>query len=250
MTTVNARLRWSLDVVWTGDDRGIALVVVLMAISLLSALGLALTLTTIAEGKISGNFAQGAEALYAADAGIERAVQDLVALPDWSAALSGVARSPFVDGPPGGLRAGAGDAPFDLTAATDAVRCGKPSCNNADLTAITEERPLGINNPVWQPYAYGPLTAFLPRDRINSAFYVVVWVGDDPSENDADPLRDGGIPVGCDPVKELECADTNSGRGRLVIRATAYGPDGTQRTIEALIGRAARPRILAWREIR
>jgi Tfp pilus assembly protein PilX len=248
---VSARMvRRSLDGVWTRDDDGIALLVVLMAISLFSALGLALTLTTIAEGKISGNFAQGAEAFYAADAGLERAVQDLVALPDWNAVLSGVARSPFVDGPPAGLRAGAGNAPFDLTAATSAARCGKPSCSNADLAAVTDDRPWGINNPVWQPFAYGPLSGFLPGDRINSAFYVVVWVGDDSSENDADPLRDGGVPVGCDPVNEPECADRNVGRGRLVMRATAYGPDGTQRSIEALVGRAVRPRILVWRELR
>jgi Tfp pilus assembly protein PilX len=250
VTVTTRTVRCSLDVVSTGDDKGIALIVVLMAMSVLSALGLGLTLITIAEGKISGNFAQGAEALYAADAGVERAVQDLAAFPDWSAVLSGIARSPFVDGPPGGLRAGAGDVPFDLTAATNAVRCGKPSCNIADLTAITEERPLGINNPLWQPFAYGPLNAFLSRDRINSAFYLVVWVGDDPSENDADPLRDGGLPVGCDPVKEPACADAHIGRGRLVIRATAYGPDGTHRSIEAVIGRAARPGILVWREIR
>ena len=243
-------VRRSLEVVLTRDDTGIALLVVLMAISLFSALGLALTLTTIAEGKISGNFAQGAEAFYAADAGLERAVQDLVAMPDWNVVLSGVARSPFVDGPPGGVRAGAGGVPFDLTAATGAARCGRTSCTNADLTAVTEDRPWGINNPVWQPFAYGPLRRFLPGDGINSAFYVVVWVGDDSSENDADPLRDGGLPVGCDPLKEPECADRNLGRGRLVMRATAYGPNGAQRSIEALIGRAARPRILAWREIR
>jgi Tfp pilus assembly protein PilX len=248
---VDARgARHSVHVLWSGDDAGVALIVVLMAISLLSALGLALTLTTIAEMKISGNFAQAAEALYAADAGIERAVQDLVVVPDWNAVLTGIARSPFVDGPPGGLRPGAADAAFDLTVATNEVRCGKPWCSNADLTAVTEERPLGINNPIWQPYAYGRLDALLARDRISSAFYVVVWVGDDPSENDADPLRDGGLPVDCDPSNEPECVDTNIGRGRLAIRATAYGPDGTQRSIEALVGRAARPRILAWREIR
>jgi hypothetical protein len=229
-------------------DHGIALIIVLMAISVMTALGVALTLTTIAERKIAGNFEQSAEAFYAADAGIERAMQDLLPLPAWGGALSGMVTSTFVDGSPGGVRTGPGGLPFDLSETTSLVRCGKPACSNADLVANTEERPWGDNNPVWQPYAYGRLDRLAPGQRINSQMYVVVWVADDPSENDGNPLRDGGLPLGCDPARDPGCEDRNMGRGVMLLKAKAFGPDGTRRGIEVTIRRTDRTRIVAWRD--
>ena len=79
-------------------ERGAALVVALMATMLLSALGLALILTTTTETKITGNYTYAQEALYAADAAIERTVQDVLTVPDWNDMLSGAQRSAFVDG--------------------------------------------------------------------------------------------------------------------------------------------------------
>ena len=225
-----------------------ALIVVLLAMSVMSALGLALMLTTMAERRIADNFERATEAFYAADAGIERAMQDLIPLPSWDGVLSGAMTSTFIDGAPGGIRPGPGRSPFDLSEATSAVQCGKPACSNADLVAITEERPWGSNNPVWQPYLYGPLDQLLPGQRINSQMYVVVWVADDPSENDGDPRRDGGLPVGCDSALDPECQGRNLGRGVLLLKAKAFGPDGTQRRIEVTVKRTDLPRIVSWRE--
>jgi hypothetical protein len=59
---------------------------------------------------------------------------------------------------------------------------------------------------------------------INSQMYVVVWVADDPSENDGNPLMDG-------------TAATNPGSGVLAMRAEAFGPSGTHRVIEATVAR-------------
>jgi hypothetical protein len=230
------------------DEPGVALIVVLMAMSVMSALGLALMLTTMAERMIAGNFERGTQAFYAADAGIERAMQELLPLPSWDGALTGAVTSTFIDGASGGVRAGPGRLPFDLSEATGLVRCGKPACSNADLVAITEERPWGSNNPVWQPYAYGPLDQLLSGQRIDSQMYVVVWVADDPSENDGDPRRDGGPPVGCDPAGDPGCEDRNLGRGVLLLKAKAFGPDGTQRVIEVTVKRTDLPRIVSWRE--
>jgi len=219
-----------------------------MAMSVMSALGLALMLTTMAERKIAGSFERGTEAFYGADAGIERAMVDLLRLPSWDGALTGTVTSTFIDGGPDGVRAGPGQLPFDLSEATSLVRCGKPACSDADLVAITEERPWGSNNPAWQPFAYGPLDQLLPDQRINSHIYVVVWVADDPSENDGDPRRDGGLPVGCDPARDPGCQDRNLGRGVLLMKAKAFGPDGTQRAIEVTVKRTDLPRIVSWRE--
>jgi hypothetical protein len=87
-------------------------------------------------------------------------------------------------------------------------------------------------------------------------FYVVVMVADDPSENDGNPYRDGAT------------AD-NPGRGRLTVRAEAFGPGGSHKILEATIARLdasvgenagqqdggagiarARSRVLSWRELR
>ena len=47
---------------------------------------------------IAGNFRNSQEALYAADAAVERVVQDLLLVPRWNDILSGASQSGFVDG--------------------------------------------------------------------------------------------------------------------------------------------------------
>ena len=206
------------------DERGVALIVALMAMLLLTALGLALTLTTMTETKISGNYRDGTEALYAADAAVERVMQDLLTVPDWNNVLSGATTSSFIDGPPAGTRETAAGR-LDLTEATNMLRCGKVTvCGDADMNAVTDDRPWGTNNPRWQLYAYGPMTDMLPTETINSNMYVVVWVADDPSENDGNPLQDGPLAG-------------NLGRGVIAMLAHAYGPGGVRRVIEVTVAR-------------
>src|SRR3954470_7079823 len=177
------------------NDDGIALIVTLMTMTLILALGLALTLTTITETRIANNLRRAAQARYAADAMIERVVPE-IATASWDAVLAGVAKSAFTDGAPAGVRIVPGGGRLDLTGATNLLRCGKNACSAADMVARTDDRPWGANNPVWQPYAYGPLGT-LPTSALDVPIYVVVWVGDDPAENDGDPVHDGGPPADC-----------------------------------------------------
>ena len=65
------------------------------------------------------------------------------------------------------------------------------------MDAYSEERPWLVNNPRWQLFAYGNVGDLLPTGTINSPFYVVVLIGDDPSETDDNPLVDGGPPAQC-----------------------------------------------------
>ena len=81
-------------------------------------------------------------------------------------------------------------------------------------------------------YGYGPDCA-----RATRVCYTVVWVADDPSETDMDPLTDGGESGGAE----------NPGRGRLSITAHGYGPAGTRRIVEATVGRAEAVARLSWR---
>jgi Tfp pilus assembly protein PilX len=208
-----------------GSERGIALIVALMAMTMMIALGTALMLSTMTETKIVTNFRNNSESLYAADAAIERALDDLLTVPDWNNLLNGNAKSALVDGLPTGPRTLADGTTFTLDEVLNMANCQKVStCSLADMQAVTSERPWGLNNPQWQLFAYGKLNDVLPQGGINSPYYVVVMVGDDPSENDNDPLHDG-------------VSQTNPGSGVLSLRAEAFGPRGNHKIIELTIAR-------------
>lgn len=207
-------------------ERGAALITALMAMLLLTCLGLALVLGTSTETKITGNFRGGQEALYAADAGVERVMDDLLTVPDWNNILKGNVRSAFVDGNPSGVRTLGDGTTIDLTQATNIVNCNKVStCSISDMNAVTEDRPWGANNPRWVLYAYGPLNTIVPTGTVNSQTYIIVWVGDDQSETDADPTADGVSP------------NDNPGSGVLAMHVEAFGPGGIRKAIEVTVAK-------------
>ena len=96
------------------SERGVALVVALLAMTMMMALGTALVLTTATDSKIARNFQLASEATYAADAILERTLDDILAAHDWNALLSGAVRSTFVDGTPDGVRTLADGSAIDL----------------------------------------------------------------------------------------------------------------------------------------
>jgi len=231
-------------------ENGMALAVAMMALALMMALGVGLVLTTSAETMVAGNFSRRIESVHAADAGLERALGDLAALPDWNLALSGAVRSTFVDGPPSGLRTAPGGATIDLARAQNEINCGQAAaCTDTDMDAVTVDRPWGSNNPRWQLYAYGSLADLLPGAAVASAYYVAVFIADDQSENDNDPLRDAG---------NIE----QSGAGVITLRAEAFGARGSHAVVEATVARVGPSggppgytgegsmRLLSWREVR
>ena len=213
-------------------QEGIALVAVLLAGMLLLALGLALLLTSNTETKIAANASSARQAVYAADAAIERARLDLASTPNWTTVLAGgtvpecaQTMSTFAATSCGGASLLVVALPgtsqtIDLRAATDA------------LQARSDARNLwGANDPVWRLYAFGPVASLVSDPPAWSPLYVALWVADDPSETD-------GVPS----------VDSN---GILALHAEAYGPAGTERSIDATIARppAGRPgtRLLSWR---
>jgi len=208
-----------------GDEQGVALIVALLSMLLLTALGMALSLTTTTEHRISSNYRDGVETLYAADAAIERVMQDVLTVPDWNRIVDGTVTSSFVDGAPGARTLPDGSQ-LNLLEATAMARCGKTSCSAADMDKYTDERPWGPNNPRWQLYAYGRLQDIIQTNTINSNLYVIVWMADDPADNDDNPLLDGGTTNGANP-----------GTGVLSMLAYAYGPTGVRRVIETTVAR-------------
>jgi hypothetical protein len=143
------------------DERGAALVLALMGLTVLMALGAALVLVTSTESTIAGNFRSSREAIYAAEAIAELAVAELRSSANWTSFVEGSALSRLVDGAPAGLRTMPIDAPVDLTAIRNVANCG----TRAPCAAF----------PRWQLFAFGPLRELLPTAG-DSPFYVVALI--------------------------------------------------------------------------
>ena len=129
-----------------------------MATLILSALGAALVLNTTTETMLTHNFHTGQQTLYAADAGVERGIQDLIREASWSAVLAGGQMSGFRDTPPHMLPDGTS---ADLVAMTAALQ------EDTDTTYGVANG----NRPVWKLYGHGPLDDLLPTKSIVAAGY-------------------------------------------------------------------------------
>lgn len=225
--------------------RGIALVLAILVTSFLTAIGLGLALIVMMDRLATGNLRGSVAMLYAADAVIELAARDLSQLEDWNLALAGQSRSTFTDGEPSGSRPIPGGGTLDLIAATNQLNCGRAtSCSDAQMDANSKERPWGPNNPRWRLYAFGPMGNIVQFAR-PAVCYLLVWVADDPREEDGDALSDAN--------------EDEPGHGVLRLRAEAYGASGSRRAVEAELVRQCLPeaeacqpriRVQSWQELR
>lgn len=229
------------------SDRGIALIMVVLATAFLSALGMGLLLAVFMDRLATGNRAGSVAMLYAAEAAIELTARDLAQIEDWDRVLAGDRLSTFTDGAAAGVRDLPGGGAVDLTRATNMLNCGRTTtCTTAQMNASSRERPWGPNNPRWQLFAYGPMQQ-VPQIARPAACYLAVWVADDGREQDGDPMTDaadGLLP----------------GHGIVRVRAEAFGLAGARRAIEAELlricpagqGPGCRPgiRVQSWQELR
>jgi hypothetical protein len=217
-------------------EDGIALLVAIMAMLLMTALGTALLLSSSSETIIAAHFQDGLEARYAAGAMIERGLDELLAAPDWNPMIGGLAVSSWVDGPPSGSRTLGDGSTVDLTQIVNIANCQKiVPCSPSELAAVTADRPWGANNPQWRLYAYGLLRDMLTPGTIDSPYYVLLLVGNGPLAT------------------------------QLAVRAEAFGGHGAHAVVEVTAGRIGGPgdetdyndesregaaQILSWREVR
>ena len=214
-------------------ERGAALLVAVMALALMSGLGLALVAAASSETLIAANFRAAEEAFYAADALVERTLVDLRGADDLTALLAGEGESTFVDGAPGGTRTLADGSRIDLSVIVNLANCNRTTtCSASAMDAVTAERPWGPNNPRWRLYAYGPL-ARLSSGGARSSPYVVAMVADDASEGDGNPLQDA--------------LEGEQGSGVIALRVEAFGVRGAHRTAELTILCDPQLRVLWWR---
>jgi Tfp pilus assembly protein PilX len=201
------------------DERGVALIVALLSMLLLSALGVGLMMTTMTETMIATNYRDGGEAMYAADAGIERVMQDLLTIPDWNRLLAeNNTRTSFTDGAAPGVRILPDGSSFNLMSATNVLNCGKAApCTAGEMNTWTAERPWSTNNPRWRLIGYSPIADMIETGTILSQMYVAVWIADDQAETDGDPTQDAN--------------------GVLLMRAQALGPGNVSSVVEITLGR-------------
>jgi hypothetical protein len=186
------------------SQRGSALLIAMLSTLLLSALGMALVMTTTTETMITSNYRDAQETMYAADAGIERALEDLLRSSDFGTVLAGTSKSGFTKAvatketlPDG--------TPVNLTALTTNLQADSDAFYGAT----------NANRPVWRVYANAPLSTLLASGTVTARDYVVVWVSDDPAETDGKPATDVN--------------------GILILHAEAFGEGGSRKAVEATI---------------
>jgi Tfp pilus assembly protein PilX len=198
------------------DETGTALIIALMAMMLLTAFGAMVVMVTNTETRIASNHSNAQEALYAADAAVERIMQDLLMIPRWNDILAGAAKSAFADGGMTGAKTTFGAGAVTL--------CCTATSLTGQLQAATDSADIwGPNNPQWQLFAWGHLMQLLPDASLDSSMYVAVWIADDPAETDDNPQ-----------------ADSN---GTLMLRAEAFGPGSTRKAIEVTVARTTSTEI-------
>ena len=217
-------------------EEGIAVLVAMMAILIMTAFGTALILSSSSETSIAGHFVTALEGGYAADAMLARGLDDLLGIGDWNPVIAGLLQSRWVDGPPTGSRTLADGSRIDLSQVVNMANCQRSSaCSPADIVEATSDRPWGANNPEWKLYAYGSLPSVLAGAAVDSRFYVLLLVGQGPAPN------------------------------LLAVRAEAFGPRGAHAIVEATAGRTSSAgdekdyngapvqdvvKLLSWREVR
>lgn len=191
-------------------EQGAALLMALMASLLLTALGIALVYVSTTETTITANYRDGQEALYAADAGVERVVQDLLSQNDWNAILAGGMQSGFFESASSVKLANGETLDVELL--------------RTNLQAQTSAANFwGSNNPTWQWYGRGFASSLLPEGGLDNRSYIVAFVGDDPSEIDDDPTHDSN--------------------GVVTLHVEAYSATGGRKVVEVTVSRTASAEI-------
>jgi hypothetical protein len=211
-----------------GDEQGTALIIALMSMMLLTALGAAVIMVTNTETMIANNHRNSQEAVYAADAVVERVVQDLLMVPRWNDVLAGTVQSSFIDGDMAAVKRMPGGGTITLCCGTNTA--------TSQLQADTDALNLwGANNPRWRLFAWGPMADILPDGAVDSPYYVSVWVADDPADAVPDASGNPGTVPDGNPL-----ADAN---GTLTLHAEAIGPTGTRKVVEVTVARTSSTEI-------
>ncbi len=188
------------------SDRGSVLLCALMVIALIGTLGAALALVVSTESAVAGNYVASQQGLYAAEAGVERAIGEIRLLPTWGALPAPSSTTPSADFNDGqAMPRGPDGSTLNLAQLTIQ--------RQAESDAM---RPAAPDRPVWRLYAHAPFGRMVAASG-TAAPYVVVWLADDPDDLDGDPA-----------------VDTND---VVLVHAEAFGVRAGRRAIDVTIQR-------------
>ena len=213
------------------SERGAVLIATLLVLMLLGTLGAALALVVSTESSTAANYEAGQQALYAADAGIERTVGELRTLASWRSIPAPASTSGSADFNDG----------LSSTRAPDGAILDFAQLTARRQTESNAMYPNTADCPAWRLFAHASMNRITAGSG-NAPPYVIVWVADDPDDLDGDPAT-----------------DTND---VVMVYAEAFGIRGGRRAIEATIHReeamaAGLPgvmrsdaRLIAWHEVR
>ena len=174
------------------SERGIAMIMVILVTTFLSALGLGLHCSRC-------SWIDSRPATWRARwrcstppmSAIEVAARDLAQIADWDEVLSGAQRSTFTDGTRRRRARPSGGGVVDLTAATNLLNCGRSAnCTTAQMNANSRERPWGAQQPALAAVCVWADGANSRSLRGRAECYLAVWIADDGREEDGDPLAD------------------------------------------------------------
>ena len=222
------------------DVRGSALLPVILVLFLFSAIALGAALVVRVEISVADRFRQSAEALHAAEAGLDVAISELRSMPTWTTVAAGSSHSQFSDGAFTGSRTVPGGGSVTL--------CCGPGSAFDDLAVETSASAVPARRALaWRPFLWTTFTSLVPQDP-PSRLYVLVLAADSAGEPSAGEA--------------------------LLLRAEAIDPAGLRRRVESLIDLSPPPnpeleepmmrqsvqaegevlplllRVLTWREVR
>lgn len=207
----------------TRDERGVALLHVLMLLTIVTAIAAGAAMLARVELAVSRFQRSERDAAYAAQAALAATVQELERAADWNAVLTGSTQASFA--------AGSATTPRQLDGLGTVWVC----CAAGSLTfRIQAETALA-----WRPFGWQSLDALLALANAPRHF-VVAWVLDDGEDADGNPL-----------------ADSND---RIAVRVESIRSLGVRKALEVLVERAPLDpvagtrapglEILVWRELR
>jgi len=191
-------------------EHGSALLVTLLTAMLLAGLAGGLVIALMTEEAVEANHRRAVVALYAADGMLTRAISELARLPDWQPVLDGTYVSSLRVGT--ATRRLADGSSVDLFVVTDTLQ-----------REFDEARGAGAAR--WRLHAWGWVGDLVTGSNQDRRLLVAAWVH-------------GGV-VRTTPSNDLE--------QQIVLRAPAFGPFGTRREVEAVLGRyEGAVRVVAW----
>lgn len=151
------------------DEAGSALLVVMAAGALVSALAGALLAVVMVEEAVEANHRRGVGALYAADGLLASVVADLAVESDWNAIADGAVAARFRAGP---------------------ASAALPDGSVVDAEAETPAPPPG--GSAWRLFARGWLDDLVEAPDLVPRLYLAVWLRRDPPDPSEPPANGDG----------------------------------------------------------